>query len=427
MPGKFGPSDENISLNNELFAGPNGVSQTASASLGRFYDPMLGRSWDPNRMGFYDRTLRRFYTIDFVAGTVNKSPQLAEGDSREPIYRARDIIFPTLNIELGAPKIWNAEEDKWKEQKWLFGDGIQSGAGYQYLGRDFSHTFIPWVSKTGRVYICNTKEGSLVEAGYLPKPWSLYSTGVDAGVANPMDVLGYGVRPIYAVSRLPADPNKPPQSFDVKYLGMCVGTVSREGASMAVTVFDANGRQICRGDTKKNGMPTAEYMYSDSYAPLATISLFVLENLQPPVFEAASYLCGNYIEASAGHRALFILPNSFMGMLGGAGDGKFLEKQILALVLMVPSLILSGWLALCVRKDAQIIGLSGTAKKWWTNGTIAFGLPAYITYRLTRPKETLVTCQNCGQLRRPDMETCHRCGSKWEVPELTPPNWRICD
>jgi hypothetical protein len=256
----------------------------------------------------------------------------------------------------------------------------------------------------------------------------LYSTGVDTGVANPRDVLGYGVRPIYAVLRLPADPNKPPQSFDVKYLGVCVGTVSREGTSMAVAVFDANGRQICRGDTKKNGMPTAEYMYSDNHAPLATISLFLLENFQPPVFEAASYLCGNCIEASAGHRALFILPNSFMGMLDGAGgELKFLERQILALVLMGPSLILSVWLAYRVRKDAKTIGLSGTAKKWWTVGTFAFGLTAYITYRLTRPKETLVTCQNCGQLRRPDMETCHRCGSKWEIPELTPPSWRICD
>jgi len=426
MPGKFQPNDENISLNNELFFGPNGVSQTASTSLGRFYDPMLGRSWDPNRMGFYDRTLRRFYTIDFVAGTVNKSPQLAEGDSREPIYRVRDIVFPALNIELGALNIWNAEESEWKEQKLIFGDAIQSGVGYQYLGRDFSYTFIPWVSKTGRVYICNTKEGSLVEAGYLPKPWSLYSTGVDTRVANPRDVLGYGVRPIYASLRLPADPNKPPQSFDVKYLGMCVGTVSREGASMAVAVFDANGRQICRGDTKKNGMPTAEYMYSETHTPLATISLFLLENLQPPVFEAASYLYGNCIEASAGHRALFILPNSFVGMLGRYSGTKF-DRQVFLPLLMGPSLILSIWLAFRVRKDAKIIGLSGTAKKWWTIGTIAFGLSAYITYRLTRPKETLVTCQNCGQLRRPDMERCHRCGSKWEIPELTPPNWRICD
>jgi hypothetical protein len=145
------------------------------------------------------------------------------------------------------------------------------------------------------------------------------------------------------------------------------------------------------------------------------------------VFEIASYLCGDIIEASAGHRALFILPNSFVGMLGRGTDGKFLAQQVLALVLMGPSLILSVWLAWKVRKDAKLTGLSSRAGKWWIGGTIAFGLPAYITYRLTRHKEVLVTCQNCGMLRRPDMETCHRCGSKWEMPDLTPPNWRIFD
>jgi uncharacterized paraquat-inducible protein A len=60
-------------------------------------------------------------------------------------------------------------------------------------------------------------------------------------------------------------------------------------------------------------------------------------------------------------------------------------------------------------------------------GTIAFGLTAYITYRLTQPKITLVTCTNCGKLRRPDMARCHRCGSKWHIPELTPPAWRVVD
>jgi len=195
---------------------------------------------------------------------------------------------------------------------------------------------------------------------------------------------------------------------------------------MTAAVFDPNGKLVFRGDTKMGGISTSGAVYSK--AQLASTILFFLENLQPPVFEVASYFSGNYFEATAGHQALFILPNSFLGMLGrAAGTGRFLEKQTMALLLMGPSLVLSVWLAFRVRKDAVLVGLSGTAKKWWTIGTIAFGLPAYITYRLTRQKETLVTCQNCGKMRRPDMERCHRCGSKWEVPELTPPNWRICD
>ena len=65
---------------------------------------------------------------------------------------------------------------------------------------------------------------------------------------------------------------------------------------------------------------------------MATTILFLLENLQPPVFEIASYLCGDRIEASAGHRALFILPNSFVGMLGRYNGTKFDRRGIFAVV-----------------------------------------------------------------------------------------------
>jgi hypothetical protein len=431
----FEPNDKSVYRETEFYAGPNGISEKAELSLGRFYDPVVTIGWDPNQICLYDKKTRRFYVIDFVGGSVSKGFQLAQGDSREPIanYSVGGIEkwFNTgLNVSWIGPEVWNAEKGEWKGQRIFLSGGERTRHGYGVDGfvswGDFTYTYIPVLDKTGRIYIYNTKGESLTQAGYLPVPQSPFKLGQQSEIANPRNVLAYEVWPIYTIQRLSDDPNKSRKNFDIKYLGMNVACISREGTSMAVAVFDANGRQICRGDTKKNGMPTAEYIYSETYAPLATISLFLLENLQPPVFEAASYLCGNCIEASAGHRALYILPNSFLGMLG-AGDGEFLERQILALVLMGPSLILSVWLAYRVRKDTTIIGLSGTAKKWWTVGTFAFGLPAYITYRLTRPKETLVTCQNCGNMRRPDMERCHRCGSKWEMPELTPPSWRIFD
>jgi len=76
-------------------------------------------------------------------------------------------------------------------------------------------------------------------------------------------------------------------------------------------------------------------------------------------------------------------------------------------------------------KDAAVVDLSQNTRRWWILGTIAFGLPAYITYKLPWPKVALVTCANCGRPRRPDTDICHRCGSKWDVPELTPPKWRV--
>jgi hypothetical protein len=94
---------------------------------------------------------------------------------------------------------------------------------------------------------------------------------------------------------------------------------------------------------------------------------------------------------------------------------------------MSPAIILAIVLAHIVNKDAVVVGLSKNARLYWVFGTLAFGPVAYITYRLTRPKMTLVTCQNCGKPRRPDMDKCHRCKSGWHVPELTPPLWRVLD
>jgi uncharacterized paraquat-inducible protein A len=90
-----------------------------------------------------------------------------------------------------------------------------------------------------------------------------------------------------------------------------------------------------------------------------------------------------------------------------------------------PSIILAIWLAYRVSKNAVVVGLSENARHYWIIGTLAFGLAAYITYRLTRPRITLVTCLNCGKMRRPDMAKCHRCKSDWHVPELAPPAWRV--
>ena len=57
--------------------------------------------------------------------------------------------------------------------------------------------------------------------------------------------------------------------------------------------------------------------------------------------------------------------------------------------------------------------------------TVALGLAGYIAYRLTRPKVVMVTCANCGRLRRPDLERCQHCGRSWEMGDLGAPGWRV--
>jgi hypothetical protein len=103
------------------------------------------------------------------------------------------------------------------------------------------------------------------------------------------------------------------------------------------------------------------------------------------------------------------------------------EKFFASMVFAIPALLLVILLALWMDRDGGRLGLSKNERTAWIVGTIVVGLPAYITYRLTRPKDTFVTCANCGVGRRPDGEKCHRCGSPWVVPELVPPAWRVLD
>ena len=112
-------------------------------------------------------------------------------------------------------------------------------------------------------------------------------------------------------------------------------------------------------------------------------------------------------------------------MLGREVSDDVAGRIVVALFLLLPSIILGLFVAQRICKDATAVGLSENAKLYWIVGAIAFGLAAYISYRLTRPTITLVSCPNCGKLRRPDMDKCHRCGSGWVVAEMIPPRWRV--
>jgi len=427
-----GPAGELVTKSAELFAGPNGVSETADSSLGRFHNQLIvfDKYSEADRFVIYDAKYRRFYVGDFMKSNVIKGLQLEESDSREPV-RIGTISVRGYNTggTWSSPRVRNAANKLWVGKELFLPGDSQSEKGRICTTEDRTCTYITVLDKTGRIFIYNSKEQTLIPAGYLPKPESLFAVGVYNEIARPKDVLAYKVLPVYATLRLSADSNDLPEEVDVKYLGMNVTCISREGTVLTAAVFDPNGALVYCCDTKYGDQSTARAIYSDSHdAPMVTTILFLLENLQPVVFEAAAYLCGDHIEASAGHRAIFFLPNTFVGMLGRVpGTKNIFLREVMFILLMGPSLILSVWLAVRVRKDAKLIGLSSTAGKWWIIGVIIFGLPAYITYRMNRHREVLVTCQNCGMMRRPDMEKCHRCGSKWDMPELTPPSWRICD
>ena len=121
---------------------------------------------------------------------------------------------------------------------------------------------------------------------------------------------------------------------------------------------------------------------------------------------------------------MFLMPNSFVALQRDRETG-FIFQLLMALVFLLPALLFAGFLSWRVVRDAAAMGLSRNARWLWGMGTLAFGLPAYITYRLTRPRVALALCRDCGQGRRVDQEVCHHCGSGWNVPVLEPPAWRV--
>jgi hypothetical protein len=426
-----------------FYTGPEGISETPDKSLGRFVNPIVCR-----RSGIvYDKSLRRFFKINREQKTVTKGAKLASNDPRRPIQIGKlgeNAHF--INVDFSPPMRETTEEEK--EALGMtgmpsgmigmppmmgepFGEpGMPKGAKFQMkqtgsvpIGR---HHFdagedILVLDESGRIDLLDKETLEFAgTAGYLPKPQLPFSLNKSS---RPKELLAYDVLP---VSSYP----------DRNYKGLCAATVSREGTFMMVAVFNEKGEFIersysgSREQKISRGEPlsaSGAVLWNVPWGPFSMTSKYLLENLHPPLLSIVSYFTADSFEARAGHRALFVLPNSFIAMRARHTDENSMTEPFYVLLLILPSIILSILLAWHVSRDAAVVGLSENARLYWLVGTIAFGLIAYITYRLTRPKITLVTCQNCGKLRRPDIDSCHRCTSKWLVPELVPPTWRVTD
>lgn len=407
-----------------LYAGPEGISKNADKTLGRFIepivDPVLGYPWP---MPLFDLGQKRFFLIKFKEEQVVKGPDLPKD------YRPIQISLLLKNHEvLGTrwhPPFRKAAEEEVKDIRKIR-DTIKDRTGKELplvaaaqVESYCSRKNILVIDKSGQI---RNLDGETLQfsgpVGFLPPP-----PFEQCSSAKPHDSLAYNVKSFHIGRR--------------EFAGIVASSLSREGTVLAVAVFDKNGKLIRKevpryrgysvslrsGSTRAVGIQPLE----EPGGLAAMVTKYILENLQPPILGLTSYFTASSFEATSGHRAMLILPNSFVGMRGGDVSENIAGRFFFDLLLMLPSIILAILLTWRVSKDAAAVGLSENAKLLWVIGTIAFGLTAYITYRLTRPKITLVTCTNCGKLRRPDMARCHRCGSKWHIPELTPPTWRVVD
>jgi hypothetical protein len=322
----------------------------------------------------------------------------------------------------------------------------------------YPHSAGPYLlvlDETGRIDMLDKETLTFAgTAGRLPVPQTLF--GYESSI-SPRELLDYNVWPLSLTTHFfetteekheskevffgesPGSFGPPTARIEKKYLGLFAASLSHDGTSLALTAYDENGVQNRIENTKltryRDGrrvtsIPSSKaILFEVLWAPAMTICKYLTENLHPPILSLASYFTARSFEAASGHRALFLLPNSFIGLRARAGNKNInaAERFMSALSLISPAIILAIVLAHIINKDAVVVGLSKNTRLYWVFGTLAFGPVAYITYRLTRPKITLVTCQNCGKPRRPDMDKCHRCKSDWHVPELTPPLWRVLD
>ncbi len=357
----------------KLYIGPEGMSETPDDSLGRFVSP-VGAETYRHREVFFDYASNRFFAVDTRERTIRKGPELKDS-TRRPV----DII-----------DYYFRSDDCWV-----------GGSLSRFTNIAYPRGCVAVLDESGQIDLLDLKTLNLTGAvGCLPSP----QTPFGAASNKPKDILAYDIELIGS---------RP----DREYCGLIAGSLSRQGTSMAVAVFDKEGNNIqtaqSNSDFRETGLGSA-----------VALAKYAFESLHPPVLTLASFFTAYSFEARSAHRALFLMPNSFAAMVRDR-EGSIVITLAILLLVMLPGLALAGWLGWKVVKDASRLGLPQSGRRFWLAATIAFGLAGYITYRLTRPTITLVTCANCGKGRRPDMEICHHCGGKWEIPELTPPEWRI--
>ena len=397
------------------YAGPDGIAETPDTKLGRFTSPVVDQ-WVLKPQILYDGALRRFFALDWPKRTVRKGPELPSEDTRKPIQiRALSKNPMAANVTIPPTRQ----------------EGNRRGSSIPWETYLLSMDRVLVLDVSGRIDLLDQQKLEYVGmAGVLPTPTTFLGY---ARPARPDDVAAYEVKP-FTIWRGGANGER-------LYGGCAVASLSRDGFAMRLDVYDANGRRVAGNETSvpqyarnRNGnmgvqsIPSAAAAYDGlPGARNLTAAQFTLENLHPPVLLLLSYLTASHLEATTGYRSLFLLPGSFVAVIARDHDGRPVERLFLAVLCAFPAILFVLFLAWRVDRDCVRTGLSKDARTVWRVATIVFGLPVYITYRLTRPGVTLVTCQNCGQNRRPELEKCHRCGSPWVVPELIPPAWRVLD
>ena len=409
------------------YIGPEGISENPGEGLGRFIEPIqTKRSGD---VIIFDKALSRFFRVNSEEQKVISGAELPE-DYRPiqigRLFKNREILGG-LNFSLPLRQATPQElKDKRKTQREtvIREDWDDSRERIVYVAMDgydyspFSEKYILVLDESGRIDKLDTETLEFAgSVGRLPAAPSFFASGLPVTAKN---LLGYRVLSW--------------ASKDGRHKALLAASASRGADGLTLALFNEDGTLTRQNfskpaDNKKArfNRSARETLMTTPWGPALMVAKYLTENLQPPILSIASYFSASRFEAADGYQAMLILPNSFVAMLAREFSDNEIARFFTVAFMILPSVMLAILLAWRLRKDAVIVGISKRSALYWTIATFAFGPVAYITYRLTRPKQTMVTCLNCGKLRRPDNDECHRCAGKWDVPELTPPLWRVID
>ncbi|MCK4886613.1 MAG: hypothetical protein KAS96_04445 [Planctomycetes bacterium] len=370
------------------YIGPEGIGDEPTEQLGRFIQPLTTKMKNTSKETtvFYDKGLSRFFRIKITREekTVTKGSEL-DAEKYNPVETGYGYVGTTyIPVHTGFKSPEQVEEV----------NGTKKNVPVK-LTTNASNKYLIVVNDNGRIDLLDTETLELKPAGSLPEYSKLQH--------------GYLIRSAF---------------FGDNYLGLIVLSISSDLRYMDTYVFDATGKKV---DHKASELD--EGKLPGGFATLWTG--YIIESLQPAGFNILSYLTAHNYDGVKSQQAMFIRPNSFVASLAREAandkDAPYLLKLLAALLIMGPSLIIGVLLGWRVSKRAKALGLSRRAVRVWTYGVIFTGVAGYLTFRFTKHAEMMVTCKNCGQLRRVEQDNCYGCKANWQMKHLKNVSWRILE
>ena len=390
------------------YAGPKGMSRQYASDLGRFQQDRSVCYFPAPERGviiFYDGKLRQLFRLDFETQTVTAGtilPREKRIVQMGPTLRKNSKLINGPRLIRPQKLISAAEVNDYDPQD-VF---VESGR------RDENPRYAVWLGGDVRLGATLYPPLVLTSAGeiYEMDPQTARLRGVldhmpKLGARGTIDdLLAYTVLPV---------------TVDRRFAGIVMAAASRDAKRVHLRAIPL-GKET-KVATSRSKLPVNPLVLSPFLIMRAG------ETLHPLGLSVLSRWLAPKVEALAGYRALFILPNSSAIQEHLDPHNDPLAKEIGFFLGIAPQLILGILLGLRLRRETRYRGLKSSICEGWFLAAIIIGVPAYITYHLTRSRVALITCKNCGQARRCDGEHCHHCQSAWENPAIQAPTWRVLE